>query len=446
MEKVVSIVVCILCCSLILSKNRCVYLLSLFLAVRILIPETTRFLKTSVSNNTIVIASLILSLLLSDKVKLGKKSKTFVSIIFLYLIYCFSALFLSDTGSFGEQLGLLLEFTITQCLPAVATVLIVKNRKDINMLNRTFLISTSLSCVYGIITFVMKKNPYIEMLTGKVLEASAWKGYATFATFTSTTTFGYFLTLAVPYIVFLLYNDKDLSKRLIKVTLLLAFICVVLCKKRSAMISILGMCLMCLFFSPKTKTYFTRMILCTCVCACAVIIIRVSPNLEKLNNFLTASLFFWNDKAVNVSSGELGSSMELRIRQLIYPFVEIDSNLFFGHGFGWCTWYIKEYLLHPVLYGFESIFATGICELGLMGFIIIPLFFLRLYREYLPKYKNMNLGGVFLLTYIIDIIASGMNYLFLFLLLIVLIRKLKECQYEECVRGLDTRVVCSTSI
>ena len=284
------------------------------------------------------------------------------------------------------------------------------------------------------------------MLTGKVLEESAWKGYATFATFTSTTTFGYFLVLAVPYTIFLFYNNKELSKGLIKGTLTLTFICVVLCKKRSAMISIIGMCLIFLFMSPKTKKYFNKILLCIVACVCAVAVIRLIPSLDKLNNFLTASLFFWNDKAVNVRHGELGSSMELRIRQALYPFVEIRSNLIFGHGFGWCSWYIREYLLHPVLYGFESIFATSICELGFVGLIVYPVLFYRLYRDYLSKGKKPDLGLLFLLTYVIDIVASGMNYFYLFLLLIVLIRKGKECKYGEYERKSNYGIVYNTGI
>lgn len=446
MEEAVSLIVCGICCALLLSKNRCIYMLSFFLVVRILVPETTRFLETSISINTIVIVFLALSVLINGKIKIGKRDKTFILILSFYLIYCLVTMFFSDIGSLNAQMGYLLEFVITQCFPAIAAVLIVKRKKDLLVINKTFLISTALACIYGIITFALKKNPYVEMLTGKVLEASAWKGYATFATFTSTTTFGYFLVLAVPYTIFLFYNNKELSKELIKGTLILSLVCVVLCKKRSAMISIMGMCLILIFMFPKTKKYFNKILLGIVACVCAVAVIRLIPSFDKLNNFLTASLFFWNDKAVNVSRGELGSSMELRIRQALYPFVEIRSNLIFGHGFGWCAWYIRKYLLHPVLYGFESIFATSICELGFMGLIVYPVLFYRLYRNYLPKGKKPDFGLIFLLTYIIDIVASGMNYFYLFLMLIVLISKVKECEYGEYDRKSNYGIVCNTGI
>lgn len=445
MEEVVSLIVCGICCVLLLLKNRDVYILSFFLAVRILVPETTRFWGTSISINTIVIAFLALSILINGKIKINRMDRKFISILFVYLIYCLVAMFFADTGSLNVQMGYLLEFVITQCFPAISAVLIIKRQKNLLVINKTFLISTALACIYGIITFALKKNPYIEMLTGKVLETSAWKGYATFATFTSTTTFGYFLVLAVPYIVFLFYNNKS-SKGLIKGTLILTLICVVLCKKRSAMISIMGMCLVLFAMSPKTKKYFNKILLGLVVCVCAVAVIRVIPSFDKLNNFLTASIFFWNDKAVNVSRGELGSSMELRVRQALYPFVEIRSNLIFGHGFGWCSWYIREYLLHPVLYGFESIFATSICELGFVGLIVYPVLFYRLYRDYLPKGKKLDLGLLFLLTYIIDIVASGMNYFYLFLLLVVLIRKQEECEYGEYERKTNCGIVYNTGI
>ena len=163
----------------------------------------------------------------------------------------------------------------------------------------------------------------------------------------------------------------------------------------------------------------------------AILFIRLLPGFEQLNNFITASIFFWDDHAVNVTAGELGSTMELRIRQIVYPFVEINGNLIFGHGFGWCSWYIKEYLLHPILFGFESIFATSICELGIMGLVVYPTFFFQLYKKYIPKTKTPNFGLLFLLTYVIDIIASGMNYFFLFLLLLVMINKSREFEYGK---------------
>ena len=167
-------------------------------------------------------------------------------------------MFFAKTGNLAAQLGKLLEFIITQCLPAVAAVLIIRKRNQIAIFNKAFTLATIVTCIYGIFTYVIKKNLYVEALTGKVLEASAWKGYATFATFTSTTTFGYFLALAIPYMIFLLYNSEKHRKKILKASLVLMMVCVVLCKKRSAMVAIIGMGVLLLYMFPKTNKYFSK--------------------------------------------------------------------------------------------------------------------------------------------------------------------------------------------
>ena len=422
------------------------YLLSCFVAVRILVPESTRFLGSGISINTLVITVLFFSILLSGRLKISKVDKKLVVIIAIYLLYCFITLFVASTGDFMAQLGNLIEFAITQCLPAIAALLIIKNKKQLELFNNTFVLATIVTCIYGIVTYLLKKNLYVEALTGKVIEMSTWKGYATFATFTSTTTFGYFLALAIPYILYLLYKNEKVKGKIIKLSLFLALICVILCKKRSAMVSIIGMAVLLAYMSPKTKKYFSRIIIVAVTVLLGIVLIKLIPGFEQLDNFITASVFFWNDKAVNVTAGELGSTMELRIRQLVYPFVEINNNILFGHGFGWCGWYIKEHILHPILYGFESIFATSICELGILGLIVYPMFFFQLYKSYLLRTKSIDFGLLFLLTYIIDIVASGMNYFFLFLLLLVMINKEREFEYGKLGNKSSTSNLRSTSI
>lgn len=437
MENIISIFVFCICCILLIPKKRCIYLLSFFLSVRILVPETTRFFGSAISVNTFVIIIIFISLLFNKKIIISYKDKKFINIIFIYIVYCLIVLPLSDMGNFKAQLGNLFEYIVTQCLPAIAALFIIKSYKDLNIFNKSFLTASAIACLYGLLTFVFKSNPYVELLTGKVVEMSQWKGYATFATFTSTTTFGYFLTLGIPYTIYIFHNDKCIRKKYIIFTLVLMLVSVILCKKRSAMVSIISMGIIYFLMYPKTKKYYINLFMAVLAMISLILIIRMLPGLEKLNNFITASIFFWNDKAVNVTSGELGSTMELRIRQLFYPFIEIKNNYLFGHGFGWCSWYIDEYLLHPILYGFESIFATSICEMGIMGFVVIPALFYRIYLNFIKEYKGnsnkskINIGLLFLLTYIIDIIASGMNYFYLFLLLIVAISKMKECGYEK---------------
>lgn len=423
MEIVLSIFVVTICLVCLLRNSS--YLVACFLVFRILIPENVRFWGTGISINSMVVFFMLASLLIKKKIAYTKQDKKYVVTQSIFVVYCLLTLFLANCGNLQSQILVLLEFVYTQILPSIIAVLLLHNEKGIEFIDTSFLVATIISCVYGIITYFARNNIYIEILAGKKVEDSVWKGYATYATFISTTTFGYFLAIALPYALFLLfYSKSEKVKKAAKVAIPLMFIGVILCKKRSAFIAIASMVLMLVLLSPKTKKNINKVVIVVCVAIALLIVIRSVPGLEKLDNFVTASIRFWDDKAVDVGRGSLGSSMELRIRQFMYPFIEIKRNYIFGHGFGWCTWYLDTYKLHPILYGFESIFATGICELGVLGFIVYPLWLFFLYRYCLNSRKlKTNIILIYFLTYVVDIVASGMNYLFLFLILIVLMNK-----------------------
>ena len=83
-------------------------------------------------------------------------------------------------------------------------------------------------------------------------------------------------------------------------------------------------------------------------------------------------MFFWNDNLL-AKTGVGGSDMVLRVRQVIYPLVEVSNNIVFGHGFGWCGWYLGKYELHPILFGFETILSTAVCEFGIIELEVVKV-------------------------------------------------------------------------
>ena len=375
-------------------------ILCLFVISRILIPETVRFFCSPLSINYIEITS-------------------------LFLIYFLLSLVMSNYLDLFAQYGSLFEFAFTQLLPGLLASLLLTNQKQIAEFNRTLLICTSIACIYGVITFLARRNPYVENLTGSIIEASSWKGYSTSATFSTTTAYGYFLTIILPYIIWLIDPRSNKRKKNLEYfTLVLSIIGIFLCRKRSVFITIAFDLLVLLFILPNTKKYFYRTIGCVTVFLIFTVATSQIPGLQHLYNYIKASLLFFNDNAVQVSNGELGSTMALRARQLDYPFTEISNNPLLGHGFGWCSVYLSRFKLHPVLFGFESIFALGICEFGILFFALYPLMYFLILKYYINCKTDKNkLIILFILSYILNTIASGLNYFYLFVLLTVSIKK-----------------------
>ena len=141
-------------------------------------------------------------------------------------------------------------------------------------------------------------------------------------------------------------------------------------------------------------------------------------------------MFFWNDNLL-AKTGVGGSDMVLRVRQVFYPLVEVSNNIVFGHGFGWCGWYLGKYELHPILFGFETILSTAVCEFGIMGYLVYCLLFYKSYRYSHPFCdRKTNFQLLNILAVVILVIATGFNYFYFFALVVVLMHKLEFFYYN----------------
>ena len=78
-------------------------------------------------------------------------------------------------------------------------------------------------------------------------------------------------------------------------------------------------------------------------------------------------------------------------------------------------------MIHPVLFGFETLPAQAICEFGMISFVLYPLLFLGLYKFADAKSKDKYVS-LFLATSIIQMIGTGAVYWYLELLIILFMR------------------------
>lgn len=413
--------------SIFFSLANLTYGVCFFLIVRILVPEDVRLPFIDISLNTGIIAALFVMTVFKSFAKGGRirYNRNFTSGIAAFCIYCIISLLLSDYSDFESQIGYFVQFLVTDIMPCIIAVSVLKSEKDVLLVVKSFLITCLITTSYGILSFVLRSNPYRSLWStvSKSKGEVFWYGNFTTSTFVSTNAFGYFIGLSFPFVAFLL--SKGIYKKYSKLTLILLAVCALLAKKRTTIVVLL--CYAFLWFiSGNIKKRVMYLVYSIPVVIIAVAIIFTVPSFESIKNVILTSVLFWNDSVYNsVTLGNGGSNWALRLRQLAYPFVEVKDNPMFGHGFGWCSWYLSRNVIHPVLFGFETLVAQAICEFGLLSLVSYPLLFIGLYRFADVKTKNKYVL-LFIITSVVQMLGTGSVYWYLELLLVLLMRLVNE--------------------
>lgn len=135
-----------------------------------------------------------------------------------------------------------------------------------------------------------------------------------------------------------------------------------------------------LLFNHKIKYLFYTIVV-------AGLILLIAFQEDVLYTYI-ASIF-----SSSASADVKGSSVEMRLTQLLGCFDIISSNPLFGNGFGWTAYYNQMNGDHPVVLAFESYIFVTLCNWGLVGFVVWLLFLWKIYRKciILAKKKWMNI-------------------------------------------------------
>lgn len=416
MENAMTLIVLLLV--LVITTKNLTYGFCSFVLIRILIPESVRLPFLGVSLNTMIILILFVVLLLKVIVKrqiiCNKKLFFFLILIISYL---YISLLFSNYSDLSAQAAGVFQFIITDILPFVLGAIIINDKRKLSILIKAFLLSCLISTSYGIISYLIQSNPYVSFWsTSDILRNEQWYGNYSTSTFVSTNSFGYFIGLSIPFMMFL--RNKNIYSKLATISLVMLVINLVVAKKRTTIIII------CFYFfmwfiseNPKKRlklaTYSIPFLFVFIFC------IFCLPQFESIKNVVLTSLFFWNDSYYNsVTNGIGGSTMGLRLRQFVYPFTEIKDNLLFGHGFGWCGWYLSTGKIHPILFGFESLISQAICEQGLLAILVYPFVFFKLYKFASFHKKDIDVT-LFCLTFVVQMIGTGFTYMYLILIIIL---------------------------
>lgn len=421
-----------------LSTKRLSYGCGCLLLSRILVPECVRLTPImDVSLNTAVISAIFFvaakNILLKKSVRYSFIQDDYIRFLCVIILVFFCTLFLSSYESFLGQLSILVQFFITDIVPVFLFVMALRTKQDVMFVVKVLLIVSCISCLYGILTIIIGFNPYVfflkvlyesetELLTSELGTRGGVIG--TSSTFLHANGWGYFLPITF---VLFVYLYKLSSNRIYLIASILVSIGVFICSKRSALIAYMSF--YCFYFClSKSKEKFQMVKWGILLIICSLIFVFFIPQLDPLKRLIESSFFFWDD-SLRDKNDVGGSSWELRVLQVFYPWRELNGNLIFGNGFGWCTNYLKNYELHPVLFGFETIFSTAVLEGGVVGVIVWISIFLYSYR-YSKKHNRLKrILLIFTWVQIVIAVATGFSYFIFYGLYIVILNRVKLLMY-----------------
>lgn len=423
--------------TLFVSVRRTSYGCCCLLVSRILIPECVRLTPLlDLSLNTCVIGIVAMAAL--RDVVLGKThllKDGFVKALAVFMGLFLMALPFADTLDFAAQRANWLQFLATDISPAILFIIALRKKSDLTLVLKVLFITCLVNCVYGCVTIAIGGNPYAFMLNSlyskREQQMNAFNDalnirggiLTTSSTFEHSNGWGYFLpiTFVLFFFVYTRYKYLFKEKTLLLLLVLLA-VSVVICGKRSAYVSFT---FFWLAYFVLNKGVVKIKFVAYGLIALAFLLVTASlfPELEKVRNILESSLMFWDDNLM-VRNDVGGSSMQLRIAQTIYPWVEIKNNIFLGHGFGWCNVYLNKYELHPILFGFETIFSSAVCQGGVLGVFLWCFIFFKAYRYSINDKESAMWPRLFTLVQLAIAVATGLSYFVFYGIYIVIINKL----------------------
>ena len=244
------------------------YGLACFISARILIPEVVRTPGLEgLSFNSTLILIITISVLVNGLAKTYTRlaKDTYFKCLMFFISSCAVLLPFSSYEDLQFQYNSLIQYFFTDILPIILTIAVVKTKCDLRIVVQAFLWSTILCCVYAIMAYLMRDNPYVnyfQAITGwrdTSLGEEVWyttgRGVSTSGTFLHANGFGYFISMSIPLFIYLQYTAQY-NKRIIFIALVLLIVNVFLCKKRSPIVSIGVFLILCCYWSGKKGIVF----------------------------------------------------------------------------------------------------------------------------------------------------------------------------------------------
>lgn len=364
-----------------------------YMVCRLLLPPIVRV--GPVSMNTFMSFIMLATIILSYKKLDRQQKKMFFPIGALILplgIFSFFGVIPYDIVYRN-----LFQFFMTEICPCLFLIICLKSSKDVRQILLFIGLSYIIVGIWGIITYLLKMNPLYTffMLTfAGDYEVSDFTGDG-FGSLRGSLLGAASGNLSGPLpwgqesmlvaLFFLFFKDvKKNPKYLIITIVVLAVINTFLSGKRSCLLPII---IFYAFYFWRSKLFSLKNVfLSIFVLVTAFIVISSFPIFNQINKNIESTIFFWDDNVARKNNVD-GSSLEMRQSQFECANQMISNHVFCGLGYDYPSYYSSIRGLHPVMFGFESIYFSVIVSSGLLGLLVWFLFFRRII---LLSYKNKN--------------------------------------------------------
>ena len=426
----VGIILVLMLCYCIYRQDLSVSLYCLCITSTLLVPSSVKYLSLSPSTIFSYLLFLVSFVYLYKHLyKYEKDTISLLRIIIYYFIIYLCLLPLARTMTILLQINDL-KITLLECQLPFSIALILNSRKKVIYIYDWILFITYIVCIYDLICIILQLNPYYIMVGGTnametaVASLSDARGGLE-GRYGSTVGNALYYSVCVLILLysnaygFLVSHHRRIKKMLYYVAFLLLLLNLFFTGSRSTMIAV---CIGGFYYMYKRisiiKCAFYSF--CLYILFCFLLTLNVFGKYQPL---IESTIYFWNDE-ISSDSGIKGSSLSMRLIQLVAAFSEIDgSAFFFGNGAGWPWWYTETKGVHPYLLGFESVLFSGLTEFGVLGFILIYIIFYMLLYHYVKKrrkiYKcsleKIEIINSYLLSYAVVAFMTSPYYFTLFL-------------------------------
>ena len=362
--------------------------LSVWLVTSLLIPSFVRILPVPLSFGLAMTFFLLLySFIYSEntkKLEIGLKWTLIFSFHYILIRIIFSFL-----GTFFTCLDILQKSYINCLFLAVISFVVwkISDEKSMNLAYKSVCIVLVFVCLFGIFTYFIRSNPYIEILSKYTAGNVDFVGAA--ATYASEVRGGLesrisvltynplqYAILIIAFIFIPIYQYLKENNKFYIVVIGLMFVNLFLTGSRGPFISLI---LACSFFYIKYQDQKGRIIFISGFIVLLVFLLTF-PGLDNYASYIKSIIFIFSEKASEAADIH-GSSISGRLMQLEGVLSIISGSksgirtILFGLGDGYTHYFLEKYgINYDGVGAFEGIILSDLLNFGIIGLICVDIF------------------------------------------------------------------------
>lgn len=333
---------------IILCYKSLAYGCAMFLFIKLTIPAFSRVGPISLPMFAFVVLATFIALRHNDTKRDLRNPDTFLPL--QRLLFPLLILTLFGSLNYSYMYKQLFRFGIESLLPFTAIMLCIKNKQDLKIITWSVMIAFSTIGIWGVITYIIKMNPYVSAFTstygyegetylgdGFSAQRGSLSGRAT-GNMLGSLSWGGTAVILLSFVAFFPTIKNGILKHYL--IILAALNCLLSAKRSSILPMMIGITY---FYMIQKGLKLKHFMYCMIGLSLIVIAVNETPELKKIyqNNIETA-LFFWDDKLIE-KRGIYGSNKDMRLRQFEGAHKLIASCPLTGCGYGYPSIYAKRH-------------------------------------------------------------------------------------------------------